>query len=107
MKHFDAKDVPKARELGFEIEEINDHSHEFEVKVRFPDSNQTLRTFTFSRSAPDDWQREVEWVEDGEVHKMPRWKKHIKRRLKQQLDAIEQQSNSEELKKHEGKKLDI
>lgn len=103
---FEENDVEKAKEVGFKILDIQDDGYQFKVTVQIPDANLTKQVFSFNNS----YREEVEYVEDGEIKKKPKWKKKIEEKLSNKLEkmgAVQTQQGSDDLSKHVGEKLDI
>lgn len=108
MKHnFNSEDIEPAKEIGFKIHEIEDRGSDFQVEVRYPDSSETREFFTFSKK--HGWHEDVEYVENGEKKRKPRWKRHIEDKMQERLDRIQEADEEfeDKVKSHEGETLDL
>lgn len=107
MKELESQDIEKAKEIGFKIKNVEDNGHEFKVFVQFPDKELTTRQYNFSRTN-DNWEEEVEYVEDGEIKKKPKWQKHIEKNIEKNLTSImDFDGENSSVKNFEGNSLDV
>lgn len=100
------KDVELKREVGYTIKDIVDHGSGIEVQVETPDKSLGHQSFRFRKDG--DMMEEMEYVEEGEIKRAPRWKVRLEELLTEQLDSESQDVDAEqELSEYIGERLDV
>lgn len=102
--------IEKKKDVGYTIEDVQDKpsKNTFYVEVRFPEKERENARYSFKKG--EDWREEIEYYENGEIKKSPRWKTHIEKQLKKQFEGEKQSIEEDDLsdvKDYIGDDLDV
>lgn len=91
------------KELGFRIKKVYEEGSTLVVEVDTPEPDTSVRNFKFSNT--DFMKSEKKYVREGEIREAPRWKIRVENILRE--ESQENESDNQELEKHEGEKLEV